>query len=151
MLKVSLGVSNLTRQGVQESLFKKAIFETFQILGLRGSIEVSLVLVGEKKMLELNKKHRNKDKATDVLSFSFTMSPAFARPPAGFGEVIGEIIICLPYAKRQAEKEKKSFKKELVLLASHGAIHLFGIDHERSAEEDEKTNLIQNKVVDKIF
>lgn len=147
MLKVSLGVSNLTRQGVPESLFKKAIFETFQILGLRGSIEVSLVLVGEKKMLELNKKHRNKDKATDVLSFSFYEDQKNGQENIN----MGEIIICLPYAKRQAEKEKKSFKKELALLASHGAIHLFGIDHERSAQEDEKTNLMQNEVVDKIF
>ena len=161
MLKVSLGVLNLTRGKVPESLFKKAIFETFKILGLKGNIEVRLVLIGEKKMRELNKKYRNKNKATDVLSFSFA-SPKSAgwQTKAGFyedrkderGDIsIGEIIICLPYAKRQAEEEKNSLRKELALLASHGAIHLFGIDHERSKEEDEKTNLIQNKVVNKIF
>lgn len=158
MLKLNLEVSNLTKSKVSKSLFEKAIFETFKILGLDGNIEVSLAVVGEKRMRGLNKKHRSKDKATDVLSFSFVSPKLLAK--AGFDEDrrvgqrdlnMGEIIICLPYAKRQAREEGRSLQKEFALLASHGAIHLFGIDHERSEREAEKTDSIQDDVLRKIF
>lgn len=158
MLKLNLGVSNLTKVKVPKSFFEKAIFETFKILGLDGDIEVSLAIVGKKKMRELNKKHRGKDKATDVLSFSFVSPKLLVK--AGFYEDerekedflnMGEVVICLSYAKRQAKEEGKSLQEELALLASHGAIHLFGIDHERSEIEAGKTDSIQDDVLRKIF
>lgn len=75
----------------------------------------------------LNKTYRNKDKATDVLSF----------PHAEAGErhtghpFLGDLVISLDTTKRQARQYKVTFGQELLRLLIHGTLHLFGYDHEK--------------------
>lgn len=98
---------------------------------------VSIVLVADKKIQELNKIYRKKNKITDVLSFGDWNDKNF----------LGEVIICLPQAKRQAKKYKTNLKQELTRLLIHGILHLAGFDHEKSKQEEKKMFKLQEKMI----
>lgn len=102
-------VSNLTREKVDRKflteLAKKVLKRENRVL------DISIVLVGEKRIKTLNQKYRKKDEVTDVLSF---------------GEDLNEIFICLSKVRKQAEK---SFKKELAQVLIHGILHILGYEH----------------------
>jgi probable rRNA maturation factor len=97
---------------------------------------ISIALVSEKEIKDLNKVYRNKNKVTDVLSFSIDSEDA-----------LGEVLICLEQAKRQAKANQKTNKSELQLLTVHGILHLLGYDHERS----DKAALEQEKLEQEIL
>lgn len=90
-----------------------------------SKIEISVNLVGRAKIKNLNKKYRNKNTATDVLSFP--LSTAVLKK---YGILLlGDIFICLPVAKKEAEEENISIEKKLAWLTVHGFLHLLGYDH----------------------
>lgn len=138
-------IRNCTKQPVDRKIIKKAILETLNLLKIKGGVALSVVLVGEKKIRSLNRIWRDKDAVTDVLSFSFL--EAKNRLACDESEQ-GEIFICFPYAKKQARALGMSADKNIALLAAHGTIHIFGIDHERSEKESKKTDEIQKKVLE---
>jgi len=77
-------------------------------------------------MRALNRRWRKKDKTTDVLAF-----------PAGGGpgpDALGDVVISVPVARRQAAKAGWPLEKEAMLLLIHGVLHLLGYDHEKSAK-----------------
>jgi len=86
---------------------------------------VSIALVSDRRVRSLNRAHRNKDYATDVLSFPAGVPP---RSPDRF---LGDIVIARGVAERQAREARHSYRTELKLLALHGLLHLVGYDHER--------------------
>src|SRR3989338_9260125 len=88
------------------------------------SVGVSVNLVDEAKIQELNLKYRNKDKVTDVLSF-----------PMESELDLGDIFICLTVAKNQAKSENVSIERKLAQLLVHGFLHLLGYDHEKSERD----------------
>jgi probable rRNA maturation factor len=85
---------------------------------------VSVAVVSDARVRELNRTYRRKDYATDVLSFPNT-SPS--RGPQGF---LGDIVIARGVASRQAHDARHSEQTELRVLALHGLLHLLGYDHE---------------------
>lgn len=98
----------------------------------RTQDELSILLADDKKIRGLNHKYRNMDSATDVLSF-----PQDGGEPAKFvSHMLGDVVISVETAKRQAEERRFSLEQELVLLLIHGTLHLLGYDHERSLEEE---------------
>ncbi|MEK7453257.1 MAG: rRNA maturation RNase YbeY [Patescibacteria group bacterium] len=151
MLKLDLGIVNFTKGYIKRSLIEEAVLNTLNILGVKDNVEISIVFVGDKRMRALNKSFRKKDKSTDVLSFGFEESLSFFKKTKELSLNMGEIVISFPYAKREAKREKNSIDKELALLVSHGVIHIFGIDHERSSEENRKTDNIQDRVINSLF
>lgn len=96
----------------------------------RARGEVTIVLVGDKRMRSLNRRFRRLDRATDVLSF-----PAEEHPPSRSVGVrnpsLGDIVIATGMARRHAQHAGHSFSTELRVLALHGLLHLLGYDHER--------------------
>jgi probable rRNA maturation factor len=102
------------------------------VLGALGNAdaELSLVLVDEPEMAELNGQHRGRDAATDVLSFSL-LEGDHAEHRSG---LLGDVVICLPVAARQAEQGSRSLDEELLHLLVHGILHLVGYDHEDEEE-----------------
>ena len=93
-------------------------------------IDLSIALVGQERIKKLNKKYRGKNRATDVLSFSYDGS--------------GDIVICLGEVKKNARRFGTTFKKELAICLIHGILHLLGYDHERAeveAKEVEETKV----------
>lgn len=146
-LRVSVEIRNTTRQKGLEGAVKKAVEKTVPFFRKKGVFSFSVALVGVTVMRALSKEWKGKDKATDVLSFGFseTMHDGFPVPDKEIS--MGEIVICIPYAKKQAKELGISLVKNVATLACHGTIHLFGLDHERSQEEHDITMQIQEKVV----
>lgn len=96
--------------------------------------EVSILLTDDAQIAELNKEYRDVDGPTDVLSFSQTEGEDEFIP--GVEEnLLGDIVISVETAKRQAEEQGKSVDEEIDMLLVHGVLHLLGYDH---AEEDEE-------------
>ena len=148
---IDLTFKNHTSQKApNESFFIKILKSAAKTLKLDGSrepkIEISVNLVGETKIKNLNKKYRNKNAATDVLSFPLS-TDTFKK----YGILpLGDIFICLPVAKKEAEKENISVEKKLAWLTVHGFLHLLGYDHEGSAAESEKKQRLEEKIVEQI-
>ena len=94
--------------------------------------EVSLSFVGERAIRTLNRRFMKKDRATDVLSF-----PLGEKGPDG-RFYLGDIVIAVPVAFRQARSKGHSLDRELRLLAIHGFLHLLGFDHFAGIEEEER-------------
>ena len=122
-------ITNLTKTKISTKFLQKAAQAAFAVLNLKEN--VSLVLIGDTKMKELNKKYRGKDSVTDVLSF----------------EELNEIFICLPRAKRQAKELKVPINCELTRLLTHGIVHLKGYDHAKSAREAARMFRIEEKIL----
>jgi probable rRNA maturation factor len=96
-----------------------------RIAPVRAHGSVSIALVGDPRIRALNRKYRRKDTPTDVLSFP---SNPETRVPNPF---LGDIVIALGVARRQAREAGHTELAELKVLALHGLLHLLGYDHER--------------------
>ena len=84
----------------------------------KGKGNLSINLINDRRMRMLNKKYREKDKTTDVLSFEINESG-----------MLGEIYISLPTARKQAKMYNVTLKDELERLAVHGTLHILGYTH----------------------
>jgi len=102
--------------------------------GFNSETEVSLVFVDDQYIRELNSQYRGIDQPTDVLSFAMLEGEG---PETADSETIllGDIVISLPTAKRQAEEYGHSFSREVAYLAIHGMLHLLGYDHMNEADK----------------
>ena len=93
--------------------------------------EISILLADDKKVRELNRQYRGLDRSTDVLSF-----PQHEDDKQGLNpHLLGDVVVSTVTARRQSTQHKLSLEEELVLLLTHGILHLLGYDHERSDEE----------------
>jgi probable rRNA maturation factor len=126
----------------------KKTLEAKIILLLKGlkktNASVSLHIIGDKKMTDLNFQYRGKKKPTDVLSFAVQ---------EGHGGVAsddwGDIFICLPQVKRQAKEHNISWKEEFYRMTIHGTLHLFGYDH-MEEKDAKKMFRLQEKFLSQI-
>jgi probable rRNA maturation factor len=91
-------------------------------------VELSVALVGDEEMRELNASYRSKDRTTDVLAFS-QREGEHAVPDT---PLLGDVVISIPVATRQAGERGTPVERELAELLVHGILHLLGYDHERS-------------------
>lgn len=87
---------------------------------LRAEGELAVVFTGDRAIRSLNSRYRHKDSATDVLSF----------PGEGGEEGLGDVVISVPAAGRNARKLGRTIDGEIEILALHGLIHVLGYDHE---------------------
>ncbi len=101
-------------------------------VGESGS-SLSVSLVGDAAIRELNREHRGKDAATDVLSFSID-GEASDTSPAVPERMLGDVVISVDTARRQAADYDASLQDELYRLLIHGVLHVLGHDHERAGE-----------------
>lgn len=103
-----------------------------EALAIDDETEWSLTLVDDEAIRTFNREYRGYDKATDVLSFSQLEGDEIPLPEEADEEppVLGDVVIAVPTAKRQAEERGHSFEAELALLITHGLLHLLGEDHD---------------------
>jgi probable rRNA maturation factor len=124
---------------MMEDAVKKAVhLEEFNL-----DFEVSISIVGDKEIRDLNKTYRNKDNVTDVLSFP--MYEDEDSEPV----LLGDIIICAKRAKEQSQYYNHSFEREMCYLTVHGMLHLLGYDHmddEEKAEMRKREEIIMDKL-----
>lgn len=94
-------------------------------------VEVSIVLTDDKTIHELNRVYRHKDRPTDVLAF------AMREGELGHlaGEVLGDVIVSVETARKQAHERQVEVLEEVTMLIAHGLLHLLGWDHETPAKD----------------
>ena len=95
-----------------------------RVQGPGSNGEVSILFCGDRKMRTLNRLYRKKDRPTDVLAF-----------PAQANGLLGDIVISVPYAARQAKRRGEPVSREIDRLLLHGFLHLSGYDHETDEGE----------------
>ncbi len=109
-------------------ILNKCIEQFIQLLlekeGVSEDSEVSILFTDDEDIKRLNKKYRNIDKSTNVLSFSMKEGI-----PVPFDNILGDIAVSIEYAKREAEEMGLSLEDRIVQLLIHGILHLLGYDH----------------------
>ena len=93
---------------------------------LNKKVSLTLMLSNNKKIKKLNKRFRNKNKSTDILSF-----PLYNSKKIFNGKYIGDIIISYNFLDKPKSQSSKIFKKKLIKIFIHGFLHLLGFDHKR--------------------
>ncbi len=131
------------------ALARRAVRAALRPYGLPRDASLALALVGDDEIRELNRRHRGIDRTTDVLSFGQRLPPgatgaaaaaALAREPDGTLE-LGDVVIGLAQAERQARRRRRPLAEEVAFLAAHGALHLLGFDDETPAGHREMVRL----------
>ena len=112
--------------GVSRTALRRWVRTVLQHLD-QTQAELSLALVTDPEIHDLNRRYRGKDRPTDVLSFPL----ADALQPS----LLGEVVISVETAVRQAQRRGHSLPEELQTLLIHGVLHLLGYDHEVSRSE----------------
>ncbi|MBU8707479.1 rRNA maturation RNase YbeY [Bacillus subtilis] len=107
--------------------------------GVQDQAEVSVTIVSDDDIHQINKEYRGKDAPTDVISFALEEEGEGEVEIVGaeMPPVLGDIIISADRTREQAEEYNHSFKRELGFLAVHGFLHLLGYDHMTKEEEEE--------------
>lgn len=118
----------LRRQPVRLAALKALAQKMLKAVG-EPDAELGLELVGDHRMRRLNHCYRHRNVPTDVLAFSLREAPG---PPS---RLLGDVVISLHTAARQATEAGHSLEHEVVTLLIHGVLHLCGYDHERGESE----------------
>lgn len=128
MIKVN--IKKQSNYPISSTKIRKTLKNFLAGHGIVSDAEVSVALVGEKKMLEVGKKYLKDKSLHNVLSFTTDeVDPKFVYPPDGV-IYLGEIIVCYPKAFEEAKKESKLIEEKIMELIEHGALHLLGIHHD---------------------
>ena len=133
-------------------LIRRTILETLDYEGMENDAEVSVTFVDDIGIQELNKRFRNMDKPTDVLSFPLLDYEGESEEPF-FDELchnLGDIVISLERAMAQANEFGHSFEREVAFLTAHSMLHLLGYDHELSEEDDADMRARQNDIMERL-
>jgi probable rRNA maturation factor len=108
-----------------------------------GRVDVGVTLVLDAEMRALNRRWRKKDKPTDVLSFSAWEGEALV----GDERFLGDLVISIETAARQARRCGHDVVTEVGVLTVHGLAHLAGLDHERGADEHERQLMVEMNIL----
>ncbi len=112
------------------------------------NLEISILLVNDKVIREMNKRFRGLDKVTDVLSFPiYDFNQVQSVQFIGHETLLlGDVVISVPQALRQAEEMGIPLHEELLRLVIHGLLHLLGYDHERGKGEALRMRRLENRL-----
>jgi len=123
--------SRVRRRQVREAVVSRIVQRLLALVGESGS-ELSIEFVGDTRMRRLNRDYRRQDRSTDVLAFA---SREAGGPPSS---MLGDVVVSLPMAERQARTLGHSVHEELIRLLIHGVLHVIGYDHERGGKEAQR-------------
>ena len=129
---MNIAIMNRQRRlKVATKSLRAAAVKILSDLGCTSS-ELSVAIVGDRTMRILNRDYLQKDRATNVISFSMQEGECAAINP----DMLGDVVISADTAAREAADGGISFTERLVFLLLHGILHLAGYDHERSGEQE---------------
>lgn len=121
-----------------QDMYHKINKQVIKVLDLQSDYDISVTLVDNKKIHEINKDYRNIDKVTDVISFENDLELSFgADEPTD----LGDIFISVDQALAQAKEYEHTIERELTFLYVHGLLHCFGYDHLNQEDEHEMFDL----------
>ncbi len=130
---------------------KKTLLAAMELTNQKEASEVSLLLTDDEEIQSLNKKYRNIDTPTDVLAFSQiekVNNTAVLCDKEEF--LLGDIVISVETAQRQAVELGHSLLYELMLLSVHGFLHLLGFDHDYEKKND-KMKSLEKEIIDTVL
>lgn len=143
---IELEIYNNTKESINALQFSKLLAPAFKTLVKDRRIKkndvarLELSFVGTQAIRKLSTHYYDTPRETDVISLSY-FEENFKKPskktinePVSDG-LVGEVFICVPYARKQAQKIGQSLNEELKFLFVHGLLHVFGYDHMKPVEE----------------
>lgn len=149
--KIIVEVNDLTNSDFENSLFFDIVESTIVISGIEcldeKKISISLALVSSEEIQRLNSQCRNKNEATDVLSFSEFEAEDLCRNKED-NIYLGEIVICPSYIEKSSVLQNVTFEYELAYIVSHGVLHLLGFPHSEkmfSLQEEAAKKVLDKK------
>ena len=113
----------------------------------KGSAEISVTIVDNAEIHELNLKHRNIDRPTDVLSFPLGVDGVYDINNDTGAQMLGDIVISIEKAIEQSDLYGHSLDREIAFLTVHSMLHLLGYDHERGEEEEKDMFRRQDEIL----
>jgi len=121
------------------------------------NLEVSIVFVGTAKIRMLNKKYRDMNKVSSVLSFPalkdekgrFKLSCSEIKGFNGYLP-LGDIVLCPTNIKKEARIYRKEFRERLIFLVIHGLLHLLGFEHEGDASSSKRMERLERSIMKKL-
>jgi probable rRNA maturation factor len=119
------------KKAFPKKLLQRTVNKLLSVSGYDGA-ELSILFTNDREIQTLNRRYRKKNKPTDVLSF-----PLLEGPGARFaGNALGDVVISVPTARRQAKRQGISLQEEIIRLIIHGFLHLLGYDHENVSKQE---------------
>ena len=128
MEEINVPIFVESRYKVSRKRIKKAVSKVLTEHEMKGPIEVSIAIVGDRKMRALSKKYKGEDKTRNILSFS--MSEGESTYPTSEVLKLGDIAISFPQVIKEASEEEMLVDDKIDELIEHGMLHLLGINHE---------------------
>lgn len=150
-MRLVIRVDRDFQERVDKKWLRRLVRGTLSAHGAGADVELSLLITDDATVRGLNRRYREQDRTTDVLSFALEADGARhggGREPAG-GFImppdervhLGEVIVSYPRAAAQAAERSHPVDDELALLVVHGVLHLLGYDHDRPGREREMKSL----------
>jgi probable rRNA maturation factor len=127
---VRLRIENGPYTGVSRAEVLRRARAMFESLQLENS-ELSIVLTNDDQIQKLNNVYRGMDRPTDVLAFAMREG----RFKAFAGDLLGDVVVSVPRARRQAAERSVPLMTEITMLVAHGILHLIGWDHDTPAKD----------------
>lgn len=128
MSKVNTLIFVESRYKVNRKKIKSRVENTLNNNQIESSIEVSVAIVGDRKMRELSKKYKNEDKTRNVLSFSQTEEAPLLQNRDVL--MLGDIVISYPQVIKEASRDEMFVDDKIDQLLEHGLMHLLGLHHD---------------------
>lgn len=132
-----------------DEIIQNIIKECFKEEGLeKTKLYINIILTNEINIKQLNKKYRNIDKDTDVLSFPMFEKEEITKikqNPKPIQDILGDVVISIPRVQEQAHIYGHSFERELAYMLVHSFYHLIGYDHIK--EEDKKQMRVKEEKI----
>ena len=122
-------------------LIKRIVKKTLEELALKNP-EISILLLDDHQIQELNRDYLRRNRPTDVIAFPMR-DAAF---PEVQPQLLGGVVVSLETAARQARENNISLYEELMLLLIHGILHLLGYDHERSLRGAQRMRALERRL-----
>ena len=110
-------------------LLRRCCIAVLKMEKFKGSAEVNISFVNSEQIKELNNKFRNIDEPTDVLSFPTGENGEYSINPETNAKILGDIVICVEIALKQAKEFNHTLQREMGFLTVHSMLHLLGYDH----------------------
>lgn len=148
VIMINVDIQNFTKSSLDRQFVVDVIRGTLRKMGINGIISVGVVFVSKNRIREINRKYRNKNNATDALSFPAVKQFIIS---GGEGKFLGEIIVCIPVIKKQAQEMGMTFNRELAHMLIHGTLHLLGYEHDKSEKDVEKMHKKEEEIMGKVL
>jgi len=157
---MELILKNFTSFKINKFFFEKNLSSIKECISFKEieNFSVGVILVGQRRIREINKRYRGKNQVTTVLSFLLEEVKKPTKKTINFIEsdeeekLLGEILLCPSRIKKISQREKKDFKEELAFYFIHGFLHLLGYEHKdtkTTKEMKEKEREILKKLKNK--